>query len=89
MVGAVCGIFLCPEALAVVLGRGTSSLGTDLAWGELAVVGICAATAVTRCWETLNEEVSVLLHPAVPQSGAKATHSDTHTHSSSHFLVTL
>lgn len=39
--------------------------------------------------ETLNEEVSVLLHPAVPQSCAKAAHSDTYTHSSSHFLITL
>lgn len=82
-------MFLCPEAPAVVLGRGSSSLGTGLAQRELAVVGICAATAVTKHWEALNEEVLVLLHPAVPQSCAKAAHSDTHTHSSSHFLITL
>lgn len=46
------GIFLCPEAPAVVLGRGSCSLGTDLAQGELAVVGICAATAVNKHWKT-------------------------------------
>lgn len=71
----------------MLLGRGSSSLGTDLARGELAVVGICAGTAVNKHWETLNEEVSILLHPAVPWSCARAAHSD--THSSSHFLITL